>query len=196
MQMYDYFTNVLNIKDEKILERLMQVAEIRRVPRRTIVVREGEVQQAINFVISGCLCGLTQNNDGEEVVTCFCCHPGETTMSAFSLQEPAVISTVALTDSEILSIPLAEVLQLVENSMDCMRLYNRLLEQALRRMVTMQMVIYRGNAMQRYQWFCKEYPGLIDTISNKYIASFLQMTNVTLSRLRRAERRQEVKTEA
>ena len=37
----------------------------------------------------------------------------------------------------------------------------------------------------------KEYPGLIETINNKYIASFLQMTNVTLSRLRRMQREQQ-----
>ena len=38
--------------------------------------------------------------------------------------------------------------------------------------------------MGRYQWFLKKYPGLIDEVSNKHIASFLGMTPVTLSRLR------------
>ena len=43
-------------------------------------------------------------------------------------------------------------------------------------------------AIERYQWFLKAYPGLIDHVSNKHIASFLGMTPVTLSRLRRAIR--------
>ena len=40
--------------------------------------------------------------------------------------------------------------------------------------------------MQRYQWFLSAYPGLIDRVSHKYIASLLNMTPVTLSKIRRA----------
>lgn len=36
-----------------------------------------------------------------------------------------------------------------------------------------------------YRRFLKEYPGLIDAVSNKHVASFLGMTPVPLSRLRR-----------
>lgn len=41
------------------------------------------------------------------------------------------------------------------------------------------------DAMKRYLWFLEKYPGLIDAVNNKYIASYLNMTPVTLSRLRR-----------
>ena len=44
--------------------------------------------------------------------------------------------------------------------------------------------------MERYQWFLARYPGLISTVNNKHIASFLGMTPVTLSRLRRQVREQ------
>lgn len=49
-------------------------------------------------------------------------------------------------------------------------------------------VLNSCTAVQRYQWFLEEYPGLIDRVSNKYIASFLGMTPVTLSWLRRTLR--------
>ncbi len=38
---------------------------------------------------------------------------------------------------------------------------------------------------QRYQWFCKEYPHLLERIPQYHIASFLGMTAVSLSRLRK-----------
>ena len=47
------------------------------------------------------------------------------------------------------------------------------------------------SAMQRYQWFLEEYPGIIHRVSHKYIASFLGMTPVTLSRLRKTLREEE-----
>ena len=42
----------------------------------------------------------------------------------------------------------------------------------------------QGDATERFEWFCKEYPGMIDMVNNRYIASFLGITPVTLSRLR------------
>lgn len=49
----------------------------------------------------------------------------------------------------------------------------------------MKQVLAQCTALQRYQWFLEEYPGIIDQVNNKYIASFLGMTPVSLSRLRR-----------
>ena len=46
-------------------------------------------------------------------------------------------------------------------------------------------MMYQYNAQERYEWFLKKYPGVIDLISHKYIASFLGMNPVTLSRLRK-----------
>lgn len=48
--------------------------------------------------------------------------------------------------------------------------------------------MYQHAAMERYQWFLQAYPGLCYQVSGKQIASFLGMTQVTLSRLRRAMR--------
>lgn len=42
-----------------------------------------------------------------------------------------------------------------------------------------------GNAEQRYRWFCKEYPELLGRLPQYHIASFLGITAVSLSRLRK-----------
>ena len=69
-------------------------------------------------------------------------------------------------------------------------MYNRYLVSALEYHWETKMLLYRCTAMERYRWFLSRYPGLIDSISNKHIASFLGMTPVTLSRLRRQLRSQ------
>ena len=188
MRIYDFLKNVMHLQDEELIQQLLYVTEIRHMTRREVLVREGDVQKVIGFVISGCLCGFSQNAEGEELVTCFACRPGEPTMLSFALTEPAMGTMVALVDSEVLCVPTEEVARLVHSSMACLELYNNLLEQSLKHQVMLNLIISRGRAMDRYRWFLKEYPGLIDTINNKYIASYLQMTNVTLSRLRRADR--------
>ena len=112
-------------------------------------------------------------------------------MPSFSLTEPAVASVMALTDSEVLCLPTDLVAQLVQSSFVCLQLYNTLLEQSLRGAVKMQMVIYRGQRHGAVPLVPAGIPRLVETINNKYIASFLQMTNVTLSRLRRTVREQD-----
>lgn len=47
------------------------------------------------------------------------------------------------------------------------------------------------NAKERYNWFLREYKDLIDRVSHRHVASFLNMTPVTLSRLRKEFREQE-----
>lgn len=188
MQVYDFYKQVFHLEDEDLLQQLLKVTQIHQLNKRDIIVREGEMQKEIGFLVSGCICSYTQNSNGAEVVSCFCCKTGDTTMSSFSLNEPAMVTTIALTETELLTVPLEDVAHFVHTNTNCLQLYNQLLQQSLRRFVTMQVVISRGTAMERYRWFLKEYPGLIDTINNKYIASFLQMTNVTLSRLRRFDR--------
>lgn len=50
------------------------------------------------------------------------------------------------------------------------------------------MARYRYDARQRYLWFLSAYPGLIQKVSNKYVASFLGMNPSTLSRQKAALR--------
>ena len=54
------------------------------------------------------------------------------------------------------------------------------------------MILYRTTAMERYEWFLNYYPGLIDVVPHKYIASFLDMTPVTLSRLRKTMHKEQL----
>lgn len=77
------------------------------------------------------------------------------------------------------------MLELREQYSEIVELYNRFLISALNEHWKLKQVLVQYSAIQRYQWFMKEYPGLIDRVSNKHIASFLGMTPVTLSRLRR-----------
>ena len=62
--------------------------------------------------------------------------------------------------------------------------YNHLLTDALKRHWEIKTMLYKCTAKERYEWFLENYPGLIDQVTNKYIASFLRMSPVTLSRLK------------
>lgn len=55
--------------------------------------------------------------------------------------------------------------------------YSRSLEE---RLIVMQC----ADARQRYAWFCKRYPKIVDRVSSIHVASFLGITKETLYRIR------------
>ena len=96
-----------------------------------------------------------------------------------------------MVDSDFLTIPIPEIQRLLERYSELQRLYNQLLIASFSMHWEIKLTLCRDTAMQKYQWFLQKYPGLVDQISNKYIASFLGMTPVTLSKLRRVLREKE-----
>jgi len=68
---------------------------------------------------------------------------------------------------------------------DWLRFEIKFLQQIYLRSARRDAQLLLGNAEQRYRWFCKEYPDLIKRIPQYQIASYLGVTPVTLSRLRK-----------
>ena len=106
-------------------------------------------------------------------------------MACFDLNTPqALINVEALSDSEVFVISNRNVMELLRKNPQLVYIYNKLLLESLESHWKIKTVVSQKTALERYNWFLKVYPGLINQICNKHIASFLGMTPVTLSRLR------------
>ncbi len=152
-----------------------------------MIVRTGEIQNDVRLLDSGIARGYFLNINGKEVTDCFVYHRGEGIMSYYQLELdiPSPMTIEMLEDGGYYYMPISEVIELQEYYPEIIRLYNRLLMASLNMHWRLQQVLNQFNATQRYQWFLEEYPGLIKRVSNKYIASYIGMTPVTLSRIRR-----------
>ena len=188
VQVEKFYTDVLGLTDEGLLKTLTALTEVRALKRREVLVETGARQQEVVFVLEGVLRGYYLDMNGREITDCFVVQCGTPAMSSFTLDTPSPISIEALTDCRVLCIPIEEAMRLVGQNMEAMSLYNRLLQQSSQVHWEIKNMLCQHNAMERYQWFLRAYPGLIEQISNKYVASFLGITPVTLSRLRRALR--------
>ena len=120
-----------------------------------------------------------------EITDCFCQEFGEAVVPSLPFDAPASFSMQAIVDSEIFLFPVSDLVSLVNGNSAMMALYNVLLQESAKRHFDMKYNLIRFDNAQRYEWFLKEYPGLIDKVSHKYIASFLSMSEVSLSRVRK-----------
>lgn len=186
MEIPEFYREILQISDQHLIELITSITSKVKLKRGELLICEGDHEKYISFLIAGILRGYFLNADGNEITDCFAFKQGQPAVSCFALNGPSPIYIEALEESELMIIPQPVVIQLMENHIELSLLYNRMLQEALKTHWEVKTAILQKTATQRYLWFIQKYPKLIDQIPNKYVASFLGMTTVTLSRIRTA----------
>ncbi len=180
----DFYHSALGLTDPWLLTQLSNASYEELLPRGRRIVRMGENRSCIHFLQKGILRGFIVDENGKDITDCFICRQGDVIAGCGDLAKPSPVSIEGITDCQVLSIPLDRLMELMDHP-QLMQCYNNQLSDALDRHWDLKMMLYRCSAMERYQWFRSHYPGLEEHISGKHLASFLGITPVTLSRLRR-----------
>lgn len=188
-----FYREVIGISDEELIGYLCSITTERHLSKKEKLIQAGEIQRHLIFLLNGILRGFLLDADGRDITDCFGYECGTAAMGGVELNMPSSVSIEALTESDVICLPLTEVLVLLEQHPELVQIYNLYLRRALSVHCEVKTIITQHSAMERYSWFLKAYPGLIDRVSNKYIASFLGMTPVTLSRMRTALRMEKEK---
>lgn len=192
MDLYDFYTKILKIQDKEILKELVALSKHEYYDKGDNIVKYDDIITHTQFLVKGILRGYLLDENGNEITDCFCTRCGSPTVIRYGSEIIPSVSLEALTECEIISIPIDKIEKLQHKYIEVSLLYNNLLLAAFAEHWETKTTLYRYTAMERYKWFLSKYPGLIDQISNKYIASYLNITPVTLSRLRSELNRQRV----
>ena len=143
----------------------------------------GEQPETLPFLAEGVLRCYVVDENGRDITDCFVSRPGDAAIGCGGLSAPSVVNIEAITDCQLMFVPLAQLLPLMDHP-QMLRAYTCHLCRALYRHWEIKMLLYQCSAMERYQWFLDHYPGLEQVVSGKHVASFIGITPVTLSRLR------------
>lgn len=180
-----FFENHLSIQDPALLENVLKVAEVHAVPKGVFLVRQGQTPSRLAFLIAGIFRGFYVDENGREITDCFAYRCGDALLPSAELLGLAPISIQALSDATVITVPLKDVKRWSEQYKEVADLYIHYLEQASSVHWEHKNAIVQYSAMQRYLWFLRRYSALATVVTNKHIASFLNVTPVTISRLRR-----------
>ncbi|MBN8572491.1 MAG: Crp/Fnr family transcriptional regulator [Candidatus Kapabacteria bacterium] len=126
---------------------------------------------------------LDQNND--EITTWFNL-PGSlaTDFAGFTINEPQPFVIQAITPITALSISNIALEQLYQADHIWERLGRLINQYYLIELIKRNNGMLKKNARERYEEFCTQYIALFNSVPLKYIASYLNITLETLSRLR------------
>lgn len=171
--------------EEQELEQIVTCFKPITVKRGDMLLREGEICRSFYFINKGCIRTFFISPNGNEKTRYVMpdLHIG-TALSSFITQKPSIECIDALDDTELLTISHTDFYRLNEQFVKWRIFYQKILEMAY---------CFQNNkienrttlsAKQRYEQLLLDNPLLTQRVSNRILASYLDITQETLSRLR------------
>ena len=173
------------ITEPVLLDELTLAGRVEIFSRGSMIMESGKEQRILPILLEGIVRGYLLDADGKDITDCFAYQKGDIIFGCNEIRMPSQINLEAITTVKCFMIPMSVILELFDRYPKFLEVYNQLLITALDKHWEIKMLMYRCTAMERYEWFLRHYGKIVDMVSNRHIASFLSMTPVTLSRLRR-----------
>lgn len=171
---------------EDELENLLKLFKTRTLETGEYFVRSGDQSIELGFVNSGLLRFFYQTDDGKEFNKSFITeNQFAAAYSAFLTRLPARFSIQAMDKSHLLTCDLASVVNLFDQHRCWEKLGRLLAEQLYIKKETREAEFLLDDAETRYLNFQTNYPGLEHRLTQYHVASYLGITPVMLSRIRR-----------
>lgn len=136
------------------------------------LAKQGGSLPGVAFLISGMFRFFYIDNKGREHTDCFCGQPGSPVIPAIDLNDLLPINIQALEDSRVVIISAELINKLLEDNIEVIRLYNRMLISSLTQHWEDKMALHQYDAEHRYEWFLERYKGLIDRVPHIHLRPF------------------------
>jgi CRP-like cAMP-binding protein len=171
--------------DGKELEEIVNFFKPKTVKKNSILLHEGNVSREFYYIQTGGIRTFFIDKNGHEK-TRYVMLDNQigTTLSSFISQKPSIEFIEALEDTEFLAISHQDFYRLNKEIDNWKIFYQKILERAYSFQNRKIEALVTLTAKQRYDQLLKEHPIFIQRLSNKVLASYLDMREETLSRLK------------
>jgi len=172
--------------DQEESDYFLSLVQPKKIKRKEYLLKQGEICRYEHFILKGCLRTYTIDDGGLEHILMFGIEDwwvGD--LFSFLTQSPATFFIDALEDTEILQISKPNLDMLYVKVPKFERFFRIMLQNAF---IAQQQRINQNlafTAEQRYLDFIKNFPRLEQRLSQKQVSSYLGITPVFLSMLRR-----------
>jgi len=155
-----------------------------QVPAKTVLLREGAVSKKAFYIEKGCM-RLWFNNQGKDVTFQFFFeNEGVSSIESFTTGQPGLFTLETIEPCTLHVISKKDYDKIISESPELEKLINTSL---LNRLLFYQKLFLsriKDNPQKRYLDLIKNQPQIIQRVPQHYIASYLGITAVSLSRIR------------
>ena len=159
-------------------------SEYLSVPSKAILLEEGKIAEKLYLIHKGCL-RLFFYNEGKDITFQFF-FEGDFVASFDSLYKrtPSLFYLESIEPTELTAIRREDFYNQINNNLSFRQLYEEKLIDRFHAYQQLFLSRIKNTPQQRYEELLKEYPNIIQRVSQHYIASYLGITPVSLSRIR------------
>jgi CRP/FNR family transcriptional regulator, anaerobic regulatory protein len=167
-----------------IREWLVQNLSVLHIEKDSIILSEGEICKCLWVVLKGVIRAFHYVGETEVMSRLMKPHHIIISVESFYTQTPAFESLQAVQPAVLACLHYQQLDALYQQFPSFNYTGRRLTEHYLFLTERRLYLLRKQKAIDKYKFFLEEYPGLINEIPLKYIASFLGINGETLSRVR------------
>lgn len=183
-QLKEYISRTITISEEE-LELVLSHFHPLKVKKNEVLVSQGQISQRVHFINSGCLRFYFTNEQGQEATRYLAFENNfATALCSFISGKPSDEYLQALENSEILYISQHDFNILLNNLPVWEKFYRHYLEKAYVNNSNKLLSLLTLDATERYRQLLRQNPKIVQRLPNKMVASYLNITQETLSRIK------------
>jgi len=165
-------------------ERFMDLFQEKEITSRTTLLNEGEISNTMYFVKKGCL-RLWFNNEGKDITFQFFFeHQAVSSFESFLEKKPSLFTLECIEPSTVVILSRRSFDLLLSHYPDLKDMFYKILIRRMGDYAKLFLSRIKNNPQKRYEELLKENPEILQRVAQHYIASYLGITPISLSRIR------------
>ena len=184
----------LQLKQNVALEGLSEEDRAELEPHLVIVdcnkgeflLHQGVREMEQYFILDGILKRVVSNKEGKEMILRFADERDmETSYADMRLGTPTPYGIVCVTKARVASLPLKEWIAFLNRHAPTKELFEYYVMRGMSEIMAHTITLHLLDAPGRLERFMRKHPELVDRIPSKELASYLNLSAETLSRLKK-----------
>ncbi len=180
-----FLNSFVNVSEDSFT-KLQEISTFKELEANTIITKEGEISKKVYMLISGIMYAYINSESGKQFnKKIFSPTSFVGALTSIITHKSSKLTYQALTKCKVFEVDFIKFMSLCKTDVDISNLYIKILESIFMQYERRSIELMSLNATQRYLKLRQRIPNIDELIPQFQIASFLGITAVQLSRIRK-----------